>query len=287
MDTADKIRIDSRTSEDSTPGASGTIFKIKRYALHDGPGIRTTIFLKGCPLSCWWCHNPEGISLNSQAQAPCHLSQANDKTHDGEPETIGNRHSVTNIMAEIEKDTLFYDESGGGATFSGGEPLAQPRFLTTLLTECRKREIHTAVDTSGFASQKVLTELLPLMDLLLFDLKLMDNKEHLLYTGVSNGKIMENLKLAAWSDTPVRLRLPLIPSITDTAKNIEAVMAFIKTLGPIAGLDLLPFHALHNNKYQRLGLENKLAGTAPMSQEKATLIQEQFTLAGHRATLGG
>lgn len=201
----------------------GTIFKIKKYALHDGPGIRTTVFLKGCPLSCRWCHNPEGIDPRPQTIWR--------RTSSGRiDETVGTVMGVDALINAIEKDVLFYDESGGGVTFSGGEPLSQPGFLEAVLTVCNHREIHAALDTSGFAPAAVLDRIIPRLQLVLFDLKIMDAMQHQRYTGVSNRIILENLKRIAGSRTPVRIRIPLVPGITDGDDNIGKILRFAGNL---------------------------------------------------------
>ncbi len=260
--------------------AQGTIFKIKKYALHDGPGIRTTVFLKGCPLSCRWCHNPESIHPDPQPMERPAGSF-------GGPETMGREVSTAEIMAEVEKDRLFYDESGGGVTFSGGEPLMQPDFLHSLLAECRERELHAALDTSGFAPPETLERVLPLVDLLLFDLKLMNEALHRKHTGRSNTRILTNLKIAAMSGRELRIRVPLIPGITDTDDNTAQTAAFIASLGADACVDLLPWHRIAEEKYNRLGMENRMGKTPPLSGERVESIRKRFTLSGLRTTIGG
>ena len=258
----------------------GTIFKIKKYALHDGPGIRTTVFLKGCPLSCRWCHNPEGLDPRPQTMLR--------HTSSGEiDETVGTVIGVDALIKEIEKDVLFYDESGGGVTFSGGEPLAQPEFLDALLAACNHREIHTAIDTSGFAPLVVLNQILPRLQLVLFDLKIMDADRHRHYTGVSNRIILENLVRIASSQTPVRIRIPLIPGITDGDDNIRKILQFVGTLEAIQGVDLLPFHRIGSEKYRRLGMTDHTAETLPPGPERVAVLQTRFESAGFNVSIGG
>lgn len=258
----------------------GTLFKIKRYALHDGPGIRTTVFLKGCPLSCRWCHNPEGLDPRPQTMSR--------RTSSGEiHETVGRVVGVKDLINAIEKDGLFYDESGGGVTFSGGEPLAQPEFLEAVLAACNQREIHTAIDTSGYAPSAVLDPILPRLQLVLFDLKLMDEKQHVRYTGVSNRTILENLKRVDDTGTPVRIRIPLIPRITDGDDNIAEIVRLAGTLMTIQGVDLLPFHRIGSEKYRRLGMTDNTAGIAPPSPERVAAIRRRFESAGLIVSIGG
>ncbi len=252
---------------------SGIIFKTKKYALHDGPGIRTTVFLKGCPLACRWCHNPEGQAREPQIiKAPDHQA--------GQDETAGRRVTVDEIIREIEKDIVFYDESGGGATFSGGEPLAQPQFLFALLRQCRKREIHTAVDTTGFSDQEVFRQMMELADLILFDLKLMDDTDHKQFTGVSNRPILQNLSFAAHAEIPLQVRVPIIPEITDTKENISAIAQYLKTLPRLKRIDILPFHHTADKKYERLGRVNPMKGTLPPTQAHMAKIKSGFESSG-------
>ena len=258
----------------------GTIFKVKKYALHDGPGIRTTVFFKGCPLSCRWCHNPEGIDPRPQTMSR--------RTSSGEiDETVGTVIGVDALIKEIEKDVLFYDESGGGVTFSGGEPLSQPQFLHAVLAGCNHREIHAALDTSGFAPPAVVDRILPGLQLVLFDLKIMDADQHHRFTGVSNRIVLENLKRIADSQTPVRIRVPLIPGITDGEDNIGKIARFAGTLRTIQGVDLLPFHRIGEEKYRRLGLTDSMTGIAPPAPERVQAIKNRFESAGFNVSMGG
>ncbi len=290
--------------------ASGLIFDIKRYAVHDGPGIRTTVFLKGCPLRCWWCHNPEGISQEKSLMffeykcMQCKIcagvcptgaiSFANDGRHldrrscnncgicsEACP-TEALRHAgsiitVEELMKEIEKDVLLYDNSGGGVTFSGGEPLLQPIFLKEALMECKRRDIQTTLDTSGYASEESFSLVMDHVDVFLFDLKLADEEEHRKYTGVSNNPIKENLRMLAGRGRgrDVILRFPVIPGITDTQKNVDGLVEFISTLKGINEIDLLPFHDV-SEKYDRLGIEYKMPMRQAPSQEKLKYISKRF-----------
>lgn len=259
---------------------TGTIFKIKKYALHDGPGIRTTVFFKGCPLSCHWCHNPEGIDPQPQAMRR--------RVSSGEiDETVGTVIGVDDLIKEIEKDVLFYDESGGGVTFSGGEPLAQPHFLEAVLAACNHREIHAALDTSGFAPATIVEQLLPRLQLVLFDLKIMDAKQHHRYTGTSNRIILENLERIANSLTPLRIRFPLVPGITDGNDNVSEIARYASTLKNIQGIDLLPFHRIGEEKYRRLGLTDNMIGTIPPASERVQAIKNRFESTGFNVCIGG
>jgi pyruvate formate lyase activating enzyme len=256
----------------------GIIFKIKRYALHDGPGIRTTVFLKGCPLSCRWCHNPEGIDPRPQ-------SMSRPTSFGTVEETMGRAMGLDELMAVIEKDVLFYDESGGGVTFSGGEPLAQPDFLDAALAACQHHEIHAALDTSGFSPPAILERLLPRLQLVLFDLKIMDDDQHRQYTGVSNRPILDNLNRVAASRTPLRIRVPLVPGITDAVENLDHIARFAAALDRVQGIDLLPFHRIGEAKYRRLGLA--APAIDPPAPEQTALAKHQFESAGFDVTIGG
>ena len=256
----------------------GIVFKVKKYALHDGPGIRTTVFLKGCPLRCWWCHNPEG-----QRPEPDTMPLA----VGGRNEIVGRRWTVDALMVQIEKDRIFYDESGGGATFSGGEPLCQPDFLAALLDGCRRREIHTAVDTSGHASENTIKNVLARADLVLFDLKLMDDARHRQYTGVGNRQILANLKTLAALGPEVVVRIPLVPGINDDPDNLRRTGAFVRDLNTIRQVDLLPFHSIADGKYRRLKLENKMAGARSLAPKAYDALCDLFAGAGLTVTVGG
>lgn len=265
--------------------AEGVVFRVKKYAIHDGPGIRTTLFLKGCPLACWWCHNPEGQAPEPETIAPVHARAATDENTPGE--TIGRKMTVAQVLAQIIKDQIFYDESGGGATFSGGEPLMQHEFLAALLDRCSQEEIHTAVDTTGFAPAEIFADTAARADLLLFDLKLMDDTDHRTYTGVSNRQILANLAAAGKNGSRVRIRFPVIPDITDGEDNIRRIAEFIRPLEGIRDIDLLPFHRIADGKYGRLGLKNKMKATQPPSEERMQRVSALFRSYGLNVGPGG
>ncbi len=260
--------------------STGIIFKIKKYAIHDGPGIRTTLFLKGCPLDCWWCHNPEGRMSGLQVVKV-------DASPEGRGGIIEKKLSVAEVIAEIEKDIIFYDESGGGVTFSGGEPLIQAPFLLAVLKACRDKEIHTVVDTSGYAPAETFVGFCSMIDLVLFDLKIMDDEVHRLYTGVSNKRILNNLEALSVSGTPYRIRFPLIPGITDTDGNIRSMAEFVRALDSVDRIDILPMHRIADEKYRRLGMENRIADKQPPSLEEIAFIKRQFEDYGFAVSVGG
>ena len=257
----------------------GIIFRIKKYAIHDGPGIRTTVFFKGCPLSCWWCHNPEGMRMAPEVCRPAENSEK-------QSEIIGKEMTVTAVMAAVEKDVIFYDDSGGGVTFSGGEPLMQPDFLFALLDACRQRDIHTVLDTSGYAPADTFRAALEKVDRVLFDLKLMDSATHKKFTGVSNERILANFQVAAQSGK-VQARFPVIPGITDHLENIDRLAEMAASSGRIKRFDLLPYHRTATAKYQRLGLENRMNGSEPPTPEQMEIVKERIARHGFTVHVGG
>ena len=192
------------------------------------------------------------------------------------------------VMAILEKEWIFMDESGGGVTFSGGEPMLQHRFLAELLTACKKRGIHTAVDTCGFAPPEVLREIAPLTDLFLYDLKMMDSEKHRFYTGVPNRVILENLKELAVQNCKVRIRIPVIPEVNATAENISETIQFLKSLkGQIEGVDLLPFHATAVGKYKRFEINYYMNKNLKPTASEMDLLKIQFETAGFEVKIGG
>ncbi len=266
---------------------SGIVFDIKKYSLHDGPGIRTTVFLKGCPLECWWCHNPESRNLRPDVVEKT-VRRREFITHYSEnQDAIGKEVTVEEIIKEVEKDVIFYDESGGGVTFSGGEPLMQPDFLWTLLVECKERSLHTAVDTSGYAPFDVLDRMIQKTDLFLYDLKLMDDEEHQKYTGVSGMLILDNLNRLVEKGKPIDIRIPIIPKITDTEYNLNQIMEFLVKLDHIRNVSLLPFNCFGTEKYKRLRIKNKMVNVSPPSQDVMEVIKSQFENRGFHVKIGG
>jgi pyruvate formate lyase activating enzyme len=289
-----------------------------RYSLHDGPGIRTTVFFKGCPLRCWWCHNPESqapkpelmffaerclgcgdcipvcpesavqwvngaISITSACRS---CGTCVDTCVAGAREIVGRWMTVQETLAEIEKDIVFYDQSGGGVTFSGGEPLLQPLFLEALLDACRSRRIHTVVDTSGLAPRRVVERLAAKADLFYFDLKLVDRERHRHYTGVPNDAILENLRLLAERGAAIVVRVPVVPGINDDEENLRAMAAFLKPLG-LSRVDLLPYHTIGLEKYRRLNLPNRMDGTKPPAPEHMRRIAGDLEQKGFVVRIGG
>jgi len=260
---------------------TGTIFRIKKYALHDGPGIRTTVFFKGCPLNCWWCHNPEGLKPEPETMGgPVRAETAG-------TQTIGKAVTVDELLAEIDKDVIFYDESGGGVTFSGGEPLLQAAFLEALIEACKTRDLHTTLDTTGYAPPEIFSAVAAKSDLIFYDLKIMDNEQHVKFTGVSNELILNNLINVAGSGKPIHIRFPLIPGMTDSPDNVHDMAQFVKSLVSIEQVDLLPFHRTAEGKYQRLGADNRMGGVSPPSDEQVQRIKRELETYGFCVTVGG
>ena len=263
----------------------GIIFDIKRFAVHDGPGIRTTVFLKGCPLSCQWCHNPE--SMNAAVCTVPKTVRVGDKIFT-EDEIVGSEMAVEEVMKELRKEQIFMNESGGGVTFSGGEPLLQADFLLEVLSACKAEKMHTAVDTSGFGSWKTLEKVAGITDLFLFDLKLIDDDLHKFYTGVSNKLILVNLEKLLELGKKVRIRIPMVHEITFTEENIRQSLDYLSGLKfLIEGIDLLPYHNTASHKYERFGIENKLGELKSIRKTDLEETKLQFEKAGFDVKIGG
>lgn len=257
----------------------GIIYDIKRYAIHDGPGIRTTVFLKGCPLDCWWCHNPESRDPNPEPRGNMRsvknlpLLQDNDGW-------IGKQVHVGEVMEEVMKDRLFFEQSGGGVTFSGGEPLLQFDFLNALLAACKEEEIHTVVDTTGYTSWEHLSAVCAKVDLFLYDLKLMDDVLHKKYTGVSNRLILDNLIQMDRAGCPLLIRVPLIPGITDTEENLSAIARFLKEKTSIRRVELLPYNNMGESKYERLNMPVRTGHLLAQEEIEVQGLKEIFAASG-------
>ncbi|NQT26869.1 glycyl-radical enzyme activating protein [candidate division KSB1 bacterium] len=304
---------------DSSDVYSCLIFDIKRYAINDGPGIRTTVFMKGCPLSCIWCHNPESRSPDVQkmySTAKCIGCEQCIKicpehactlTSDGiityidrcivcgqcaescptkATEMSGRPETVQSLMEILEKEVLIFDQSGGGVTFSGGEPLMCSDILIQLLDACGKKGIHRTVDTSGYAETETILNVAKRVDLFLYDLKIMDSIMHKKYTGVDNEIILHNLKALAEVGANITIRIPLIKGINDDPKNIEDSAVFIARLaGDIKGVDLLPHHNIADNKHKKLGQDHTSQTMVAPDQERQEQIIAQFEAYGIQAKI--
>jgi len=272
---------------------TGIVFQIMRFSIHDGPGIRTTVFLKGCPLRCSWCHNPESQSYATEyvfRPERCILCKHCENVPDGADqadvcptearERIGDTLTVGQVIDKVLRDRPFYDESDGGVTFSGGEPMAQPDFLEGLLWAANTHAIHTAVDTSGYTNPEILNRLAPLVNLFLYDIKHMNSAKHVGCTGVPNDRILGNLRLLVEAGKPIHLRLPLIPGINDDEENLVATARMAKDLG-LRKISVLPYHGDVGHKYDRLGMVFPLAGTPDMplaTANRAAAILEEHGL---------
>jgi glycyl-radical enzyme activating protein len=295
-------------------GQKGLIFSIQRYSTEDGPGIRTTVFLKGCPLRCLWCHNPEGQEFSPQIafsdtrcivckgcvgacpQGAISFTADGSRTDRGKcqncgkcaeacptgaRELIGKYVTAEEVFSEVERDTLFYRSSGGGVTVGGGEPTLQPGFLVEFLRKCQELGIHTALDTCGYLEWNKMEEILKHVDLVLYDIKQMDPAKHAEYTGVSNELILENARRISGKRIPMLIRVPVVPGYTDGEGNILGIMEFACTLESVARVDLLPFHRLGEPKYRKLGRNYTFEGTQPPTDEhmqKLKRLVESFGL---------
>lgn len=263
----------------------GLIFDIRKFSVHDGPGIRTTVFFKGCPLSCWWCHNPESRSPQPESGI---RSLPLDGKHYCYEEVTGREMTLPEVMTEILKDRIFFEESNGGVTLSGGEPLLQADFARELLKTLKDAGLHTAVDTCGHVPAGELEKVIPFTDLFLYDLKLLDDQEHFEYTGVSNKLILENLACLVQKRKNIAIRFPVIPGITDTRENTELLKIFLKSLQPgISQIHLLPYHNTAQAKYERLGIENKVAGKNSLDKKNLEPLRKELSDAGFQVILGG
>jgi len=265
----------------------GIIFNIQRFAIYDGPGIRTTVFLKGCPLRCWWCHNPESHEPLPEKIEGCNVRRGFDQSFSMGKDEIGKEISVNELVNEIVKDKIFYEESDGGVTFSGGEPLMQPDFLFEALKECKTQGIHTTIDTSGYSPSEVINEAVEYSDLFLYDLKLMNDDIHQKYTGVSNQLILKNLIELDQLGKKIILRIPIVPEITDSNENLRAIRGFVSYLNNLIEVNLLPYHRAGEGKYQRYGKENKMDKTDSPDSQNLESIKQFFSELKCRVKIGG
>lgn len=297
------------------------IFDIKRYSINDGPGIRVTVFLKGCPLNCIWCHNPESISPKIQKLFTaskcigcgecCRVCpvQACTLTSDGvvtdaslctlcgqcaevcptlATEMSGRLFTVEELVELVEKERPFFEQSDGGVTFSGGEPLLFPDYLIELLDVCGNKRVHRAVDTSGYVSADTLLRVAEHTDLFLYDLKVIDAEKHKLYTGVDNGLILENLKLLSTSGANVQVRIPLVGGVNDDDESLEALAGFVADLaGEKKAVSLLPFHDVARGKDEKLGRVRDLSALYEPSADRVEKAIESFRVRGLCASVGG
>ncbi|MBI2957520.1 MAG: glycyl-radical enzyme activating protein [Chloroflexi bacterium] len=317
METGSQVR---KQSELGIKTVRGMVFNIQDYCIHDGPGIRTTVFLKGCPLNCHWCSNPESKGGRPELgfiSAKC--------TKCGKCPEVCPEHAITieagqfpvfdrarctvcgkcidacipnalaiygkemtdeELFEQVRKDEIFYRGSGGGVTVSGGEPLQQPELLMALFQRCRHAGIHTAIETTGHTRSRVLEDVLALTDYVLFDLKHMDPEVHERYTSQPNDLILANARLVAASGIPFLFRMPLIPEVNDSKENIEATAAFIKGLGKEAArIELLPYHRMGSGKYEGLGATYLLKGVMPPDLARVEEVKRAFEDLGATCTI--
>lgn len=269
------------------------ILNIQRYSLHDGTGIRTIVFFKGCPLKCPWCSNPESISFEPQKvkmESKCvhctHCSFDVDECPAGAITQFGKYMTVAEIMTEVQKDMIFYRTSGGGVTLSGGEVLSQSSFAKELLMQLKSLGINTAIETSGQGNTQNLIELATYLDLILFDLKIMDERKSKLILGADINLIKENIKALVKMNKKVIPRVPLIPGYTTDEGNINAIINFVKSLN-LKEIHLLPFHQYGSNKYKLLNLDYKLKVEAALSSNVIEKIANQMKNNGLTVIVGG
>ena len=244
----------------------GILFDIQRFSVHDGPGIRTTVFMKGCPLRCRWCHNPEGLSSQIQLQffeekcIGCGTCQnqrflENAAVCPGEAITVcGKEWEDRDVLREVLKDRLYYGQDGG-ITFSGGECLMQWEFVASVLGMAKVEGLHTAVDTAGFVPRQALEATLPVCDLYLYDVKCLNSKQHQAYTGVPNAQILENLRWLDRQGKAIWIRIPVIPDFNNSESEMTAIAEFVSSLSSVQQVTLMPYHSLGASKYPTLGLQ--------------------------------
>ncbi len=289
----------------------GLLFNIQRFSLHDGPGIRTSLFFKGCPLSCLWCHNPE--SINNQPELSFNLRKCiacnrcveicssgalqNDLKNGKKYDSLtcercwlcveecpanalvlqGKEYTVEEVMNEVLKDLPFYKQSGGGVTLSGGEAAQQFEFCLALLKSCKENQIHTALDTSGCISWNKLKQLLPFVDLVLYDLKHLDNQKHINLTGVSNQIILDNIIKIDKENIPVEIRIPIIPGYNDSEDNLRATANFINRLNNVSSVVLLGYHKLGLSKPWQFDKQRGLLDLESPGKERLEEIKSLFS----------
>ncbi len=321
-----KVALSVGSSALAAPGPAlaqtrGRVFNIQRFAVHDGPGVRTTVFLKGCPLACDWCHNPESraaqpevsvvadrciqcgsclevceqgavirLTDGSYSVDPVRCTVCGECTEacpTGARRVVGEERAVDDIIDEVVKDQVFFEESGGGVTFSGGEPLAQADFLLALLAESRERGLHTCVDTSGLAAERTVLQVASTTDLFLYDVKLIDNTRHSIFTGVDNRVILSNLVALARAGAEAWIRVPFIPSINGDGADLDELAAFLGGLEKRYPVFLLPYHLIAQDKYGRLGYEYPLAGLEPPSAAQLQTAAARLRDGGLQVTIGG
>ena len=298
----------------------GIIFDIKRYAIHDGPGIRTTVFFKGCPLQCLWCCNPESCKINPEIIyteslcihcGSCQLVCPNQAIKilknklkivrkncigcgicanacpTNALKVSGKQYSVDELLKEIEKDNTFYLVSEGGVTVSGGECTVQAEFLLSFLKKCKQRYLHVTLDTCGFVKWRTFKKIVEYVDLVLFDVKIVNEEKHIKYIGKSNKLILENLLKLSKIGVPIIIRIPLIPRFNDSEQEINAIADLVLKLNNIKEVDVLPYHRLGESKYPKLNRKYKMRGVKPPGDECLGKIKNWFKNYGIKIKIGG
>ncbi|GHV52782.1 glycyl-radical enzyme activating protein [Synergistales bacterium] len=299
---------------------SGMVFDIKRYTLHDGPGIRVSVHMKGCPLSCAWCHNPESQDFTPRplfrkdrcigcgecvsacphgAVAPVALGPATntllcsgegrcaDACPSGARELCGKNMTVDDVMREILKERMFFEQSGGGVTLTGGEPLCQCDFVLELLEACKRYELRTAIDTGGFVSAESLLATVPLTDLYLYDVKIMDPQKHREYTGADNEVILSNLARLGESGAAIYARLPFIPGVNGDDKNVASTADFLSGIKGVVQLNLLPYHTAARDKHSRWNMDFRLEDVLPPTEQALRAAARVAESRGVKTVIGG
>lgn len=298
--------------------ANGVVFDVQRFSIHDGPGIRTIVFLKGCPLSCLWCCNPE-----SQEMKPTIMFKADACIHCGRCLTVckhdaigagreglvdrakcmgcgecanvcpvgalvlkGKTVSVTHLIEELKKDAITFRRSGGGITFSGGEPLVQREFLLEALKACKSQGWHTAIETTGYAPAKVIEEIFPWVDLVLLDIKCIDDAKHKKNTGVSNDLILKNSILLS-QISPTVVRVPTIPNVNASRDEFSAICAHARRMHGVETIHILPYHTYGENKYELLGKKYAMTDVRSLVKEEIGELERIVEDAGFKCVIGG
>jgi pyruvate formate lyase activating enzyme len=297
----------------------GLVFDIDRFAAHDGPGIRTIVFLKGCPLKCIWCHSPESqlnvpeilyqeercnacslcittcpsnLLVKGKKHMLFHRSECSacgrcvDVCYSGALKLAGTYIPVGEMVQEVIKELPFFQRSGGGVTLSGGEPLMQPKFSFNFLLACHQQGIHTALETSGYTQREVLSQMVKVTDLILYDIKLLDSKLHRYYTGVPNEVILDNLRHIASLDQAIQVRIPCIPGINDNKEHIQSIAIFMNEIG-LQQIALLPYNVSAGAKYQWLGRSFHLSNKSIQSDEYLATLSDICVKEGLQVQIGG
>ena len=253
----------------------GRIFNVQRFSTHDGTGIRTIVFLKGCYLRCKWCCNPESQEWDIQKMDTA-----------GKVKTVGEDVTVEYVLAEVEKDRAYYRRSGGGMTLSGGECLCQPKFTLALLRAAKENGINTAIETTAYAEREVVESIIPYVDTVLMDIKHMDSGKHKAFTSRENEKILENAKYIAKNARELIIRTPVIPTFNDTDSEIRDIAEFARSIG-VKEMHLLPYHRIGSDKYAGLGRRYEMAHIEPPRNERMQELMKVVTDTGLKCLIGG